>query len=114
MKFVLQVDEGLIASFVEFDVAKDGTRDVRSYPLAFWADGDGLELAVGGWFQHVVWCFDFAVEDVEHELDAFEAEHVIAIGGDFDFELWWFLHAVDNGAVLVGGVFVEFDAEVET
>lgn len=54
-----------------------------------------------------------AKEDVQVEGNALEAEHVIAVGTDFDLELGRLLLAVDNGPFLLFSVFVELDTVVE-
>jgi hypothetical protein len=57
--------------------------------------------------------FYAAKEDVEVESNALEAEHVIAVGSNFDLELGRFLLAINDGPLLIFGVFVELDAIVE-
>ncbi len=83
-----------------------------------------LKLAVGGRDQLVVGKSLATQEDVEHQRDALEAKQIISairlspmvpsmyvwlvfsipVGGDFDLELRGLLHAVDDRAVLVCGL----------
>lgn len=83
-----------------------------------------LKLAVGGRDQLVIGKSLAAQEDVEHQRDTLEAKQIITairlsrkihsmygwllfsipVGGDFDLELRGLLHAVDDRAVLVCGL----------
>lgn len=77
------------------------------------SDRDGLDLLITE-FQHPeIRRRHGATEDVEHEGNALEAEHVIAVGGDLDLQLGRDLLAVHDGAVGVFGIFVELDTEFE-
>lgn len=113
VQLVLQTNERVVALLRELDVAEDGTGDEGADLEGFGVDGDDLLLSVLGLDNAVVGGCHAAEEDVEVHGDTFEAQHVVAVGGDFDLELWRLLHAIDNGALILLGVFVELDAVLE-
>jgi hypothetical protein len=63
------------------------------------------ELAVCGSLELVLGHFLSAEENIEVHGDSLEAEHVVSVGRDLDFELGRFLNA--------SGVVVQFNAEFE-
>lgn len=113
VQLVLQSNEGFIAVGSELDIAQDGTRDVRADLCGVGQNLDYLSIGVLGFDDAEVGRLYATKEDVEVEGDALEAEHVIAVGSDFDFQLRGFLLAINNGTLLVLGIFVELDAIVE-
>lgn len=113
VKLVLQPNEGLVSILGELNVAQDGARHVGPDSCGFGRDGDGLEDAVLGLYDSEVGRRGAAHEDVEVEGNALEAEHVISVGGDLNLELRRLLDTVDDGTLLVLGVFVKLDAEFE-
>lgn len=113
VQLVLQSDEAVISCLVELDATKHGAREVRSYPRGVVRDCDLLELAIRRRFQLPLWDLLTTKEDIEVHGNAFEAEHVIAVGWDFDLELGGFFHAIDDGSFLVRRVLIEFQAIVE-
>lgn len=113
VELVLQRNEGLVSILGELDVAEDGARHVGPDLCGIGRDGNGLEDAVLGLYDSEVGGRGAAHEDVEVEGNALEAEHVISVGGDLDLELGRLLDAVDDGTLLVFGVFVKLDAEFE-
>lgn len=113
VKLVLQGDEGLIAVLGELDVAKDGAGNERADLESLGRDFDDLLLAVLGFDNAEVGRGSAAEEDVEVQSNAFEAEHVVAVGGNLNLELGRLLDAIDDGALVLLGVFVELDAIIE-
>lgn len=113
VKLVLEGDEGFIAVLGELDVAEDSAGNQRSYLEGLGRDLDDLLLAVLGFNNAEVGRGSAAEEDVEVQSNAFEAEHVVAVGGNLNLELGRLLDAIDNGALVLLGVFVELDAIVE-
>lgn len=113
VQLVLQADEGLVPILGELDAAQDGAGDEGPDLRRLGLDGDDVRLPVLGLDDGVLGGRDAAVEDVEVEGYALEAEHVVAVGGDLDLELGRLLDTIDDGAVVVFRVFVELDAIFE-
>lgn len=80
MQLVLQRDERLVTLLGEGYVPQDGTSGVRADCLCVGLDRQGLYFAVPGLDKAVIRDWRFLAEDVEHQLDTFEAQHVIAVG----------------------------------
>lgn len=96
VKLVLEGNERLIARFGELDIPQDGTGEVWSYLRSLGGvlvteqgkrvcldrylllDGDSLDLAIGWWYEAVVWEWSVAEEDVQVHGNALKAQHVIS------------------------------------
>jgi hypothetical protein len=77
MKLVLQGDEGLVASLVELHVAQDSARHEGSDFHGILLNNNLLKLSVRGLDQSVVGEGSPAQENVQHEGNALETQHVI-------------------------------------
>lgn len=75
--------------------------------------GDGLELAAGRGNESKVGGGPLAVEDVEHQGDTLEAEHVVSVGGDLNLELRRLLDAIDDGSLIIFGILVQLNTKLE-
>ena len=113
VKLVLKGDEGVIAVLGELDVAEDGAGNKRPDLEGLGGDLDDLLLAVLGFDNAEIGRGGTAEEDVEVQSNTFEAEHVVAVGGNLNLELGRLLDAIDDGALVLLGVFVEFDTIIE-
>jgi hypothetical protein len=76
-------------------------------------DRDRFQLPTWRIDKSIVWQRHLSSEDVEHKGYALKTEHIIAVCRDLNLELCGLLLAIDNWAFGIGGVFVEFNTEVE-
>ena len=113
VELILQRNEGLIAVLCELDVSQDGTSNQRSDLGGLFLDNDLVLLRIFGLDHPEVGGLLSLLEDVQVHGNAFEAEHVISVGRDLDLELGRLLYAVDNGTLVILGVFVKFNAKLK-
>ena len=114
VQLVLQRDERFIPRLRELDVPQHRRGEVRADLLRLLPHVRRLQLPTlrlgQPKFRHGV----SAQEDVQVQCDALETQHVVPVGGDLDFELRRFFHAIAvDGSFGFGGVFVELEAVVE-
>ena len=98
----------------ELDIAENGPSNVWADLQGVFRDRDCLHLPSFWLDQSVIREWGLSSEDVEHKSYALEAEHVISVRRYFDFELRGFLFPIDNGSLLVCGIFVELYPKFET
>lgn len=74
---------------------------------------DGFSLSTLRLYQSVIREVLLLPEDVQHQSNSFEAQHIIAIGGYLDFELRRFLFPIDNWSFSFRGILIQLDSEVK-
>ena len=85
MQLILEINEAIVPHRVKIDAPEDCADDKGADEGCFWTHNHLLHgtTAVGGHVcQRVDWCRTLATEDVECSGDAFQTEHVVAIGRD--------------------------------
>ena len=107
VQLVLQINEARVALRGEAHVAQHRAGKVRPDLRGLWRDGQSEQLL--GLRQAVLGRFVLPEEDAQRAQDALEAQQVVSVRRDIDFELRALVGALD----LLGGVVIELDAELE-